>query len=192
MHGIELESVHFHEVGAIDSIVDIVGVAVALCDLKIERLWASPTPTGSGLITIAHGQVSVPRATAELLRGIPLRASTVDAELTTPTGAAILATLVDGFGPLPSMQIESIGYGAGHRELYQQANMLRVLIGKSVEGEAIAQSGRLALGSADRRCSPTDRYEDRQSAGRGTGHHDHHDDPGGHDHHHDHHDHHHH
>lgn len=130
VHGTTIEQVHFHEVGAIDSIVDIVGVAVALCQLDIQRIIASPTPAGSGTIHIAHGAVSVPApATAELLRGIPLRSTTIEAELTTPTGAAILATLADGFGPVPDMQIQRIGYGAGHRDLTEQANVLRILIG---------------------------------------------------------------
>lgn len=132
VHGTTIEQVHFHEVGAIDSIVDIVGVAVAVSSLGIERLVASPTPTGTGQIRIAHGLVSVPApATAELLRGVPIRSTAVEAELTTPTGAAILSSLVDGFGPLPDMQITRIGYGAGHRDLREQANLLRVLIGHS-------------------------------------------------------------
>ncbi len=121
---------HFHEVGAVDSIADIVGIAIALDELQIERLVAGPPPTGTGTVRIAHGLVSVPApATAELLRGIPLRASQVEAELTTPTGAAVLAALCDGFGPLPSMNIERIGYGAGHRDLVEQANLLRIFVG---------------------------------------------------------------
>ncbi len=136
VHGTTLEQVHFHEVGAIDSIVDIVGVAVAICNLNIRRIMASPTPVGCGTIRIAHGMVSVPApATAELLRGIPIRSCGIQAELTTPTGAAILATLVDSFGPLPDMQIQRIGYGAGHRQLTEQANVLRVLIGVPLADE---------------------------------------------------------
>lgn len=134
VHGTTLEEVHFHEVGAIDSIVDIVGVAVAICNLNIQRIIASPTPTGSGTITIAHGPVTVPApATAELLKGIPVRESRIQCELTTPTGAAILATLADGFGPLPSMEIQSVGYGAGHKELPEQANVLRVILGNPLD-----------------------------------------------------------
>lgn len=132
VHGTTIEQVHFHEVGAIDSIVDIVGVAIALSQLQIRRIVAAPPPTGTGTIRIAHGLVSVPApATAELLRGIPLRGSSIAAELTTPTGAAVLATLVDGFGPMPDMQIDRIGCGAGHRELKEQANILRVIVGSS-------------------------------------------------------------
>jgi uncharacterized protein (TIGR00299 family) protein len=130
VHGVPIDNVHFHEVGAVDSIADIVGIAVALCDLEIERLFSAPPPTGSGTIQIAHGRVSVPApATAELLKGIPITASNIQAELTTPTGAAVLAALADGIGPLPAMQIQKIGYGAGHRELPEQPNILRVLIG---------------------------------------------------------------
>lgn len=130
VHGTSIEEVHFHEVGAIDSIVDIVGVAVAIENLGIDKLYASPTPTGCGTITIAHGPVSVPApATAELLRGVPVLGSDVEFELTTPTGAAVLSTLVDGFGPLPSMTIRRVGYGAGHKDLKHRANVLRVVLG---------------------------------------------------------------
>ena len=133
VHGSTIENVHFHEVGAIDSIVDIVGVSVAICNLGIDRIVAAPPPTGCGFIDIAHGRVSVPApATAELLVGIPTRASSIEAELVTPTGAAILATLADAFGPAPSMRTRAIGYGAGHRELPEQANILRVLVGETV------------------------------------------------------------
>ena len=130
VHGSTLQKVHFHEVGAADSICDIVGVAAALDYLGIERLCASPVPTGHGQITIAHGTVNIPApATAELLAGIPIRHCNIEAELTTPTGAAILKTLCTSFGPLPSMSIDKIGYGAGTRDLQGQANILRILIG---------------------------------------------------------------
>ena len=130
VHGSTLQKVHFHEVGAADSICDIVGVAAALDYLGIERLCASPVPTGHGQITIAHGTVNIPApATAELLAGIPIRHCNIEAELTTPTGAAILQTLCTSFGPLPSMSIDKIGYGAGTRDLQGQANILRILIG---------------------------------------------------------------
>ena len=132
VHGTTVEKVHFHEVGAVDSIADIVGAAVGWDLLGAERLVVSPIPTGSGRITIAHGECNVPApATAELLRGIPLAASDVQAELTTPTGAAIVATLAQGFGPLPAMTIEKIGYGAGQRDLPQQANILRLIVGEA-------------------------------------------------------------
>ncbi len=131
VHGTTVEKVHFHEVGAIDSIADIVGVSVALQMLGIQAIVASPVPTGTGSIRIAHGRVSVPApATAELLCGIPIAPSDVEAELTTPTGAAILKTLATSFGPVPAMTIESVGYGAGSRDLPGQANVLRVLLGQ--------------------------------------------------------------
>jgi uncharacterized protein (TIGR00299 family) protein len=134
VHGSTIEKVHFHEVGAVDSIADIVGSAIAWDLLKVDRIIASPVPTGTGTITIAHGKCSIPApATAELLKGVPLAASTVEAELTTPTGAAILTALVDSYGPLPAMKIERIGYGAGQRDLAEQANVLRLLVGEAVE-----------------------------------------------------------
>jgi pyridinium-3,5-bisthiocarboxylic acid mononucleotide nickel chelatase len=134
VHGTTIEKVHFHEVGAIDSIADIVGAAVGWDLLGAERLLVSPIPTGCGRITIAHGECNVPApATAELLRGIPLAASDVQAELTTPTGAAIVATLASGFGSLPAMAVQSIGYGAGQRDLPQQANILRLLVGEAAD-----------------------------------------------------------
>jgi uncharacterized protein (TIGR00299 family) protein len=140
VHGVEIRKVHFHEVGAIDSIADIVGTAIGLDLHGIERLEASPVPTGCGFIEIAHGRCSVPApATAELLRGIPLAASSVEAELTTPTGAAILAALGKRFGPPPAMTIEKIGYGAGTREFDSHPNLLRLLIGKSAGNESSGQ-----------------------------------------------------
>lgn len=131
VHGTTIRKVHFHEVGAVDSIADIVGAAIGFDLLGVDRIVASPIPTGSGFIEIAHGRCSIPApATGELLRGIPLAPSTATAELTTPTGAAIVATVVDQFGPLPAMTIESIGYGAGQRDLPGQPNMLRLLVGE--------------------------------------------------------------
>src|SRR5688572_24006489 len=116
VHGTTIEMVHFHEVGAIDSIADIVGCAIGWDLLAVDRIICSPIPTGRGRIRIAHGEVTVPApATAELLKGAPIAFSNVDAELTTPTGAAIVRSVADEFGPLPSMTLESIGYGAGDR-----------------------------------------------------------------------------
>lgn len=130
VHGTDVESVHFHEVGAADSIADIVGAVVGLDYLDVDEIHASPVPTGCGEIEIAHGKCSIPApATARLLRGIPIAASDVPCELTTPTGAALLKYFVHRFGPAPSMVVSSIGVGAGSRDLLQQANILRVLIG---------------------------------------------------------------
>lgn len=131
VHGIELKKVHFHEVGAVDSIVDIVGAAVGLDLLGVERFEASPIPTGRGWVTGAHGRMPLPTpATAELLKGVPLASTEVERELTTPTGAAIVTTVAERFGPLPAMTIGAIGLGAGTRELSGQANILRLFVGE--------------------------------------------------------------
>ncbi len=130
VHGTEIENVHFHEIGAVDSIADIIGVVVGLDYLGVNEILASPVPTGTGTVEIAHGLCSIPApATAELLRGIPLAASDVPFELTTPTGAAILKYYVKNFGPMPAMTIQSIGVGAGSRDLVEQPNILRLIIG---------------------------------------------------------------
>ena len=132
VHGTTIQKVHFHEVGAVDSIADIVGSAIAWDLLGVDRVICSAIPTGQGKITIAHGTCSVPApATAELLTGIPLAPAATEAELTTPTGAAIVATLVDEFGPLPPMRIEAIGYGAGDADFQEHANILRLMVGQS-------------------------------------------------------------
>lgn len=137
VHGTTIRQVHFHEVGAVDSIADICGSAVAWDLLGVERIYCSPVPTGSGFIQIAHGRCSVPApATAELLQGIPIAPSIVETELTTPTGAAIVATLVESFGPLPAMCVERIGYGAGSKDFPVQPNVLRLFVGEAVEREA--------------------------------------------------------
>lgn len=134
VHGTTLQKVHFHEVGAVDSIADIVGVAIGLDTIQADQVVCSPVPTGTGFIEIAHGRCSVPApATAELLTGVPLAASDVEFELTTPTGAAIVSTVATSFGGFPSMSIQSIGYGAGDKDLQQQANLLRLLVGGSAD-----------------------------------------------------------
>ena len=132
VHGMSLEEVHFHEVGAVDSIADIVGAAVGFALLGVDHIYCSAIPTGRGKIKIAHGICSVPApATAELLAGIPLAEVDIEAELTTPTGAGIVATLVDEFRPgLPAMTIDRIGYGAGTRDLPGRANILRLIVGE--------------------------------------------------------------
>jgi hypothetical protein len=99
--------------------------------LGIEQAYASPVPTGRGFVEIAHGRLSIPApATGELLKGVPLAESTVEGELTTPTGAAILAALIDSYGSVPEMTIEAIGYGAGQRDYEEQPNLLRILVGQ--------------------------------------------------------------
>src|SRR5262245_55111935 len=116
-HGMALEKVHFHEVGALDSIADIAGVAIALDLLRVERITSRSVPTGSGMVKCEHGLMPIPTpGTAELLRGVPLAPSTLKAELTTPTGAAILTTIVQEWVETPALTIEKIGCGAGRRE----------------------------------------------------------------------------
>jgi len=132
VHGNTIEKVHFHEVGAVDAIVDIVGAVAGMERLGIARIVCSPIPTGSGTVKCDHGIMPVPApATAEILVGVPLASCDEPGELTTPTGAAILTTLADDFGPLPPMRIECTGYGAGTREGKTRPNVLRVILGES-------------------------------------------------------------
>jgi uncharacterized protein (TIGR00299 family) protein len=134
VHGRPPDEVHFHEVGALDSIADIVGAAIGLDALGVERFTSGPVPTGSGTIRCAHGLMPIPApGTAELLRGVPLRPSTVKAELTTPTGAAILTSIVEEWIDQPAMTVERIGYGAGQRDLLEQPNVLRLFVGTAAE-----------------------------------------------------------
>jgi uncharacterized protein (TIGR00299 family) protein len=133
VHGSTIDEVHFHEVGAIDSIVDIVAVSIGLEVLDVDEIVCSHVPTGRGTVRIAHGDCAVPTpGTAELLTGIPLVDVPIDAELTTPTGAAILKTVVDRFVPgWPTMTVEAIGCGAGTRDFKTRANILRIAVGES-------------------------------------------------------------
>jgi pyridinium-3,5-bisthiocarboxylic acid mononucleotide nickel chelatase len=134
IHNIPIESVHFHEVGAIDSIVDIVGACVGLDALKIERVISSPLHVGSGTFKCAHGTYPVPGpATAQLLQGVPIYSKEIEGELVTPTGAAIISTFASSYGPIPMMQIERIGYGAGTRTYPKFPNVLRAIIGQLQE-----------------------------------------------------------
>ena len=130
IHGKLVDEVHFHEVGAIDSIVDIVVAAAGLHHLGVKEVTASVPVEGTGSIHCAHGHFPLPApATAEILRGIPLRQIDVPAELTTPTGAAILAQIVRHFGPIESMVTDRIGYGLGTRDLPHRPNVLRAFLG---------------------------------------------------------------
>lgn len=134
VHGIEVEKVHFHEVGAIDSIVDIAGICTALDHLGVQRVECSPIPLGSGAVQTAHGLLPVPTpATAELMRDGVIAPTDAKGELCTPTGAAALTTLADAFGPLPAMRVDAIGYGAGRRNTPDRPNMLRVFLGERDE-----------------------------------------------------------
>jgi len=140
VHRVPADRVEFHEVGAIDALADVCGVALALEALGVARVACSPLPVGRGLSSAAHGVLPLPApATLELLRGAPLRGVDGDAELVTPTGAALVAALAeDRFGPLPPMALEAVGYGAGARDLPDRPNVVRVLAGTSVAGETAA------------------------------------------------------
>jgi len=137
VHGTLRNRVHFHEVGADDCLVDIVGAVLGLAMLGIEQVQASAVNLGNGRVTFSHGVFSVPApAVAELLKGVPVyQPKRVTGELTTPTGAAILRELSAGFGPMPAMSILSIGYGAGSRRT-QEPNILRMYVGETADREA--------------------------------------------------------
>ncbi len=137
IHDIAIDKVHFHEVSALDTMVDIVGVVFGLQQLGIKKLFCSALPTGQGFVDCAHGRLPLPApAVCELLQGIPCYGLDLQQELVTPTGAALIACLVDGFGPLPPMTIRTTGYGAGSRTLTNgQPNLLRIMIGDSLDLE---------------------------------------------------------
>jgi uncharacterized protein (TIGR00299 family) protein len=134
VHAIPMDKVHFHEVGALDTIVDVVGTIIGLHHLGITRLFCSFLPTSHGFVKCAHGLLPLPApAVCELLLGIPTYGVDLQQELVTPTGAALVATLVDGFGPLPPMAITATGYGAGSHTLTNgQPNLLRIIIGEAL------------------------------------------------------------
>jgi uncharacterized protein (TIGR00299 family) protein len=133
IHGIALEKVHFHEIGAVDSIVDIVGACVAVEALGADEIYASPPRLGSGFVETAHGKFPVPApATLELLKGVPTQPSNEAVELVTPTGAALLTEFCTQFSQaMPAMSIEKIGYGAGTRDLEKTPNVLRAILGET-------------------------------------------------------------
>jgi len=130
IHDCSVEEVHFHEVGAIDAIVDIVGTALCLEKLGIKKVGASQIPLGTGFVECQHGKLPVPApATIEILKDVPVYGTEIAHELTTPTGAAIIASVAESFGPLPPMHVEKTGYGAGQRDLKDRPNLLRIIIG---------------------------------------------------------------
>ncbi len=140
VHGIAVEKVHFHEVGAMDAIVDVVGACVGFELLGVERFVSSPLHVGSGSVEMAHGLFPVPPpAVVELLRDAPTYATYVRGELVTPTGAAIIGTLAESYGPMPPMRVRATGYGAGSREYERFPNVLRVMIGEA-EGDAQSET----------------------------------------------------
>ncbi|MFI5339109.1 MAG: nickel pincer cofactor biosynthesis protein LarC [Candidatus Methylomirabilales bacterium] len=131
-HGVTPDRIHFHEVGALDAMADVVGAAWGIRHLGLERIHVSPMNLGGGFIQAAHGKMPVPApGTAALLVGVPAYGSEIQAELTTPTGAAILTTLAAAYGPMPSMAVRRVAYGAGGRDLREQPNLLRLMIGES-------------------------------------------------------------
>jgi hypothetical protein len=137
VHGCPIETVHFHEVGAVDSIVDIVGAAIGLELLDVDRIVCAPLPMSHGTVQCAHGAIPLPApATLEILRGLPVVDGRCDQELVTPTGAAIAAEVAE-FGPLPAMAIARIGYGVGGRDLADRPNLLRGILGTTTEAEGV-------------------------------------------------------
>ncbi len=142
LHNEPLEAIHFHEVGAVDSIVDVVGAVIGLHTLGVTTVMASPINMGWGTVRTAHGLLPVPApATLELVKGCPTYAGEVRMEMTTPTGAAIVTTMARQFGPLPLMQVEQVGYGAGNRDMPGRPNLLRLIVGEVDEhaGGAVAE-----------------------------------------------------
>jgi uncharacterized protein (TIGR00299 family) protein len=142
IHGVPLEKIHFHEIGAVDSILDIVGACAAVETLGVERIVALPPPMGSGFVETAHGKFPVPApATLALLTGVPTGSSSEKSELVTPTGAALLVEFAAEFGSMPAMVVEKIGYGAGSRELVTTPNVLRAVLGSTTtaaESDSVA------------------------------------------------------
>jgi len=140
IHGCPAEEVHFHEVGAVDSIVDIVGAVLGMEYLGIGEAFASSLPLGSGFVETSHGRIPLPApATVALLKGIPVFDSGLKEELVTPTGAALVKNLARSFGSLPAMAIEKVGYGVGSRKLPDRPNLLRILIGQE-QGKALEET----------------------------------------------------
>ncbi len=133
VHGTGIEKVHFHEVGAVDAIVDVVGTVLGLHYLEVEKVYASPLPLGRGFVECAHGVLPLPApATLEILKDSRLRVYGIELlnELVTPTGAALIATLAEGADVLPPMRIERVGYGAGKRAAQKIPNLLRLIVGE--------------------------------------------------------------
>ena len=132
VHNEPVDHIHFHEVGALDAIVDVVGAAICFDALKIEHFVCSPLHVGSGMVKMAHGQFPIPPpAVTELLKGVPFYATDIEGELLTPTGAAIITTVCSDYGPIPQMTTEVTGYGAGTREYQDFPNVLRVMLGEA-------------------------------------------------------------
>jgi pyridinium-3,5-bisthiocarboxylic acid mononucleotide nickel chelatase len=137
LHKVSIEKIHFHEVGAVDAILDIAGVCLGFEMLGHPRLACSPLDVGGGRVEAAHGSLPVPApATAELLRGVPIYSSGAEGELVTPTGAALVMELASEFGPMPRMMVERIGYGAGSKDYASHPNLARLFVGESADAAA--------------------------------------------------------
>ncbi|MFC1571470.1 nickel pincer cofactor biosynthesis protein LarC [Candidatus Margulisiibacteriota bacterium] len=143
VHGTSINKIHFHEVGATDAIIDIVGTAIGLEKLGIKKVYASPIPFGKGSIKHAHGKLPIPvPATAELTKNVPTYGTNIKGELVTPTGAAIITTIADSFGDMPRLKVEAIGHGAGSKTFPSLPSFLRIVIGQAelpTEKDAILQ-----------------------------------------------------
>ena len=138
IHHCDVDQVHFHEVGGVDAIVDIVGTALGMEYLGISQIVSSPIPLGKGFITCSHGKLPVPApATVAILEGVPVYGTDVSRELVTPTGAAIIRSLARRFEPMPEMVIDRIGYGAGQRDLAERPNLLRIILDAAVENDVL-------------------------------------------------------
>jgi pyridinium-3,5-bisthiocarboxylic acid mononucleotide nickel chelatase len=134
IHQTTVERIHFHEVGAVDAIVDIVGSCVLLDELGVEHVICAPLPMGRGFVECAHGTIPLPApAVLELLQGVPVYSADIEGELVTPTGAALMKTLAAGFGPMPAMRISASGYGSGKKDFGNRPNLLRVVIGETAD-----------------------------------------------------------
>jgi uncharacterized protein (TIGR00299 family) protein len=146
IHGQPADKVHFHEVGAVDSIVDIVGTMIAIEAFMPARIISAPVNVGQGTLECQHGIYPVPGpATQELLKGVPTYSNSVTGELTTPTGATLLATLVDEFGAQPALKVRATGYGAGTRQTPGSANVLRISLGERASGAAVSPEEQVAV-----------------------------------------------
>ena len=146
VHNQPIDSVHFHEVGAMDAIIDVVGACICFEALGVERFVSSALHVGSGTVAMAHGRFPVPPpAVAELLKGAPVYSSDIVGELVTPTGAAIISTVCEEYGAIPQMRIESMGYGAGAREYERFPNVLRVMLGETEASESITEERLLLI-----------------------------------------------
>ena len=150
VHGETIDTVHFHEVGCVDALIDILGTCVALDQLNVDRIVCSPLPMGSGTVECAHGTLPLPApAVAAMLPGVPVRNAGVEGETVTPTGAALVTTLSTHFGPMPEMTVEAVGIGAGSREYPGLPNVVRAFVGTTIVAETIATEALLVQCNVD-------------------------------------------